>query len=520
MRKILSYNTLILELILYSWVYFFFYYVTFNSQYYEEKLFLYLGIQFVVWFLVVWLTHSFKKFNYKENYYKSLSPFVNSYILFLLFTIPLLYLFSFSPYVVKRIYFSSTIYTLWSFVFESFRYFSNKPPRTDEIDIKLLKATTYPELEELSNGNGIIKPDEKETEAFHSNEFSEQLKKTYLAEYPSLFEFISSNINLGQFKSSSSIVIRSADPYNINVIQDGSIEFLINLHELNDIRRINQYFINLNEKLTTGGIYVGKFEPTRFRYRRFLDNYPSLLARLIYFYDFIWRRVTPKLPVIKRFYFAVTRGKDRSISLAEGLGRLYYSGFEVLKLHEYNNFIVFIAKKIKTPSTDSHPSYGPMFKMKRVGKNGNDIFVYKLRTMHPYSEYLQKFVFDRNSLDVGGKIKDDFRITTWGAIFRKLWIDELPMFINYFKREMKLVGVRPISSHYYSLYPKELQEKRIKTKPGLVPPFYVDMPKTMDEIVASELKYLAQYEKAPIKTDVKYFFQSWYNILIKRARSG
>ncbi|MDA3860900.1 MAG: sugar transferase [Melioribacteraceae bacterium] len=306
----------------------------------------------------------------------------------------------------------------------------------------------------------------------------------------------------------------------MSVLENSSTEIFINLHELNDIRRINEYFINLNKKLINDGIYIGKFEPTRYRYKRHLKEYPKVLAQVIYFSDFLWYRVSPKLPIIKKFYFAVTKGKNRAISLAEGLGRLYYSGFEVLNLYEEENFITFIAKKVKTPSTDQNPSYSPMFKMRRVGKNGDDIFVYKFRTMHPYSEYLQQFVFDRNYLEEGGKLKNDFRITYWGAIFRKLWIDELPMFINFFRGEMKLVGIRPLSKHYFGLYPKELQEKRIKTKPGLIPPFYVDMPKTMDEIVASEMKYLEQYEKAPIKTDIKYFFQSFYNIAIKKARSG
>ena len=85
---------------------------------------------------------------------------------------------------------------------------------------------------------------------------------------------------------------------------------------------------------------------------------------------------------------------------------------------------------------------------------------------------------------------------------------------------MKLVGVRPLSDHYFNLYSKELQDLRIKTKPGLIPPFYVDMPISLEEIIASEIKYLKAYEKSPYKTDFIYFFKSLFNILIKRKRSG
>jgi len=70
------------------------------------------------------------------------------------------------------------------------------------------------------------------------------------------------------------------------------------------------------------------------------------------------------------------------------------------------------------------------------------------------------------------------------------------------------------------LYSKELQEKRIKTKPGLIPPFYVDLPKTLEEIQASEFKYLNAYLKYPFLTDWKYFWVAVWNIIFKNARSA
>ncbi|MBI9054693.1 MAG: sugar transferase [Bacteroidales bacterium] len=166
------------------------------------------------------------------------------------------------------------------------------------------------------------------------------------------------------------------------------------------------------------------------------------------------------------------------------------------------------------------PTYGPLVKLNRVGKNGKIIHVYKLRTMHPYAEYLQEYIYDKSALQEGGKFKDDFRITTLGKFFRKFWIDELPMLINFIRGEMKIIGVRPLSKHYFSLYSTELQEKRTKSKPGLIPPFYVDMPKTLDEIQASEMKYLIAQEKHPFLTDWKYFWKAVWNILFRRARSA
>jgi len=60
--------------------------------------------------------------------------------------------------------------------------------------------------------------------------------------------------------------------------------------------------------------------------------------------------------------------------------------------------------------------------------------------MHPYSEYLQSYIYEQNKLQEGGKFANDFRVTTLGKCMRKLWIDELPMFINLFKGQLKIVG--------------------------------------------------------------------------------
>jgi lipopolysaccharide/colanic/teichoic acid biosynthesis glycosyltransferase len=105
-------------------------------------------------------------------------------------------------------------------------------------------------------------------------------------------------------------------------------------------------------------------------------------------------------------------------------------------------------------------------------------------------------------------------------MFRKLWIDELPMLINWIKGDLKFVGVRPISMQYLSLYSEGHQERRKNFKPGLLPPFYADLPNTIEEIELSEKRYLDAYEKNPIKTDVRYFFKALNNILIKHKRSA
>ena len=48
---------------------------------------------------------------------------------------------------------------------------------------------------------------------------------------------------------------------------------------------------------------------------------------------------------------------------------------------------------------------------------------------------------------------------------RRFWLDELPMIINLIKGDMKMVGVRPLSKQYFSLYAEEVQQKRVMHKP-------------------------------------------------------
>ena len=315
------------------------------------------------------------------------------------------------------------------------------------------------------------------------------------------------------------LLMATSTRFNILNQKPLSHNTLINLKRVNDVRYLNKFFEAINGLLPDSGLYINSVQTYKIRKDRILNRFPVGINWIIYFFDVLFKRVFPKLPVTKKIYFYVTQGNNRVLSKAETFGRLYSCGFEVVCEKKIGNELYFMARKIRKPHFDYSPTYGPLIRLKRYGKNGKLFGVYKARTMHPYSEYLQDYVYRMNDLDEGGKFKDDFRVTTLGKAMRKFWLDEFPMFINVFKGEMKLVGVRPLSRHYFNLYSEELKEKRLKFKPGLIPPFYVDMPKTLEEIMASEMRYLEAYEKHPLRTDWRYFWLAWYNIFIKRARS-
>ena len=325
--------------------------------------------------------------------------------------------------------------------------------------------------------------------------------------------------NYADLSSKHTSVQQTQTRFQVLALEDGYYDTYINLERINDLKHINKFFEAVNSKLPDDGIFIGCVETSRLRKARILKKYPRGISDAYYFIDYLVKRVFPKISFTKSLYFLITRGQNRVISRAETIGRLYSCGFEILLENTVGHNLYFFVKKVKEPSFDVHPSYGPLFKMRRIGKNGKVINVYKFRTMSAYSEYAQEYVYHQNKLADGGKIKDDFRVTTMGKFFRKFWIDELPMIYNLLKSDLKLVGVRPLSKHYLSLYTLDIRARRLNYKPGLIPPFYADMPKTFEEILESERKYFEAYDKNPTLTDIKYFFKAFYNIIFKRARS-
>lgn len=485
-----------------------------------DKHYLMIGIFYFAWFFSAATTHKFNPIENSKNKLNALGMQIKFYLL-------ILSLISLAVFIlqIRDIYWIHFIeaagsYALFSFVLFVFLFVNRIKSKTDEVTAIFLKAY---ELRGPANSPAVrdqnLRYKFPSLEIFESS-LKQKLQFDYLKNYQEVFNFLDRKFSLKSFDSRKTFIIKSSDPYNIQVIENNSCQMIINLHELNDMRKINEYLRMVNNKLLKGGVFVSALIPNRNRHARFFSKYQPLLADILYFLDFIWKRVMPKLPLLRKFYFLVEKGKDRAISLAEGLGRLVYSGFEIIDLQEIDTFIYFAVIKVREATSIKDPEYSPIFKMKRIGENGKTIFVYKFRTMHPYSEYIQDFVYNQNSLEEGGKFKDDFRIPAWGKFFRKFWIDELPMLFNWFKGDLKLVGVRPISNHYLSLYTKEHQDMRKKFKPGLVPPFYADMPKTIEEIERSERIYLEAYEKNPIKTDLVYLYKVVINIIFRRKRSA
>lgn len=318
----------------------------------------------------------------------------------------------------------------------------------------------------------------------------------------------------------STLVISTTNEFNI-LNHTGDVHALINLSKVNNIRYINKFFEKVNSKLQNGNSYICCFETIAARKERHRLGKIPIIKNIWFGAEFVFLRMFPKIWGLKKIYFLVTRGRNRLLSKAEVMGRLVSCGFKIVDSQAFNGITYVVCKKEKEPEFNMNVSYGPLFKMKRIGKNAKEIGVYKFRTMHPYAEYLQDYVLKLNGYADTGKPKDDFRLTPWGRFLRRYWLDELPQLINVFKGEMKLVGVRPISKRYMQDIPIDLQELRLKFKPGCIPPYVsLDRSSSVEGVLQAEKEYLLEKTNQPYTTDIKYFFKGIYNIVFKRKRSA
>jgi lipopolysaccharide/colanic/teichoic acid biosynthesis glycosyltransferase len=101
---------------------------------------------------------------------------------------------------------------------------------------------------------------------------------------------------------------------------------------------------------------------------------------------------------------------------------------------------------------------GPvLYRQRRVGLNGADFDLLKLRTMVVGAEH------QGAGLAVN---RGDARITRVGRVLRRLSLDELPQLWNVVRGEMSLIGPRPTLRYQVEKY-SERQHRRLDVKPGI-----------------------------------------------------
>jgi lipopolysaccharide/colanic/teichoic acid biosynthesis glycosyltransferase len=99
----------------------------------------------------------------------------------------------------------------------------------------------------------------------------------------------------------------------------------------------------------------------------------------------------------------------------------------------------------------------PVFRQRRVGRDGVPFELFKLRTMVHGAETMGSgLVVD----------KGDARITRTGAFLRRTSLDELPNLVNVLRGEMSLIGPRPTVQVQVDRY-DERQRGRLLARPGI-----------------------------------------------------
>jgi lipopolysaccharide/colanic/teichoic acid biosynthesis glycosyltransferase len=101
---------------------------------------------------------------------------------------------------------------------------------------------------------------------------------------------------------------------------------------------------------------------------------------------------------------------------------------------------------------------GPiLYRQRRVGLNGEEFELLKLRTMRVGAEHT----------GAGLAVNEgDPRITRVGGLLRRLSVDEIPQLWNVVRGDMSLIGPRPTLAYQVERYTPR-QRRRLEVKPGI-----------------------------------------------------
>jgi lipopolysaccharide/colanic/teichoic acid biosynthesis glycosyltransferase len=112
--------------------------------------------------------------------------------------------------------------------------------------------------------------------------------------------------------------------------------------------------------------------------------------------------------------------------------------------------LAMLAIRLETPGS-------PIYRQRRVGRDGRQFDLLKLRTMVDGAEHIGAGL----AVEQG-----DPRITRVGALLRRTSLDELPNLVNVLRGDMAIVGPRPTVQSQVDHY-TERQRGRLAVRPGL-----------------------------------------------------
>lgn len=164
------------------------------------------------------------------------------------------------------------------------------------------------------------------------------------------------------------------------------------------------------------------------------------------------------------------------------------------------------------------PHGSPFYKQVRIGRHGEEFYMYKFRTMYVDADKRRAELMEQNEMDGPVfKMKDDPRITRLGKILRKLSVDEMPQFFNVLRGHMSLVGPRPPLPNEVEQY-TDYDKLRLIVTPGITCDWQIahnrnDIP--FNEWVEMDLNYI---ENRTALGDLKIIFKTPFAMLSGTGR--
>ncbi len=157
-----------------------------------------------------------------------------------------------------------------------------------------------------------------------------------------------------------------------------------------------------------------------------------------------------------------------------------------------------------------------LYKHKRVGKNGKDIYLRKFRSMVKGADNIniqltpeQQAEYEREY-----KVDDDPRITKLGKFLRKTSLDELPNIFSVFTGNISIIGPRPIMRNEAESKYGDDMEKLLSVKPGMIGLWVVNGRNNCTyesgERQRSELYYV---DNCSIGLDIKIIFKTIIKVI-------
>ena len=165
----------------------------------------------------------------------------------------------------------------------------------------------------------------------------------------------------------STFIVNTDDGNALDTLKGHHPRLIINKMGLTRIRHLNTFLNKANETMVDGGYLWCHSRTSGLKEQIILRSHPGIIGKVIYGIHYFWHRFCARLKLTRWFYMWVTKGKNRSYSRVELLGRMYRAGFEVVDERFHMGEYFILGQKFRKPIWDDDPTYGALVKLNRVG---------------------------------------------------------------------------------------------------------------------------------------------------------